>query len=157
MSNGEMSSSENSNNQNQLPVEIRALIDSDIPFIFNSWLKAFRNAKAVTEVNQTIYFSQQHKLIEKLLQRGQTLIIGAAGDPATVYGYVNFEHIDGVFVLHFGYVKHDFRGLGLFRELMKATKHDFSGLGCYSHKVRANGLLEDKFNLVFNPYVLINY
>lgn len=142
---------------NSLPVEVRALIDSDIPFIFNSWLKAYRNAKAVCEVNQTIYFNEHHKLIEKLLGRGTTLVIGAAGDPATVYGYINYEHVQGLFVLHFAYIKHDFRTLGLFKELMKSTQNDFATLGCYTHKLKSSGLLEDKWKLVYHPYILINY
>lgn len=147
----------NNSASSTLPVEIRSLIDTDIPFIFNSWLKAYRNAKAVTEVNQNIYFSEHHKLIEKLLKRGKTLVIGAAGDPATVYGYINFEEVQGLFVLHFAYVKHDFRTLGLFKELMKATQHDFKLLGCYTHKLKSAGILETKWNLVYHPYILINY
>lgn len=142
---------------NNLPVEIRALIDSDLPFIFNSWLKAYRNAKAVAEVNQNVYFSEHHKLIERLLQRGKTLVIGAAGDPATVYGYINYEEVQGIFVLHFAYVKHDFRTLGLFKELMKATQHDFSGAGMYTHKLKSSSILESKWNLLYSPYILINY
>ena len=140
-----------------LPVEVRSLIETDYNFIFNSWLKAYRNARAVVEVNQTIYYQEHHKLIEKLLTRGQTLIIGAAGDPATIYGYINYEFVQGLFVLHFAYIKHDFRTLGLFKELMKATGHDFSLAGCYTHKIKASGILEDKWNLVFHPYILINY
>lgn len=143
---------------NSLPVEVRRTIDSDIPFIFNSWLKAYRNAKAVAEVTQNVYFSEHHKLVEKLLKRGQTLVVGAANDPATVYGYINYEHVQGLFVLHFAYIKHDFRHLGLFKELMKATGQDFSTLGCYTHRISKNVLiLEDKFNLVYHPYILINY
>ncbi len=140
-----------------LPVEIRALIDSDLPFIFNSWLKAYRNAKAVAEVNQNIYFSEHHKLIERLLKRGKTLVVGAVGDPATVYGYINYEEVQGVFVLHFAYVKHDFRTLGLFKELMKATQHDFSGAGMFTHKLKSAAILENKWNLLYSPYILINY
>lgn len=149
--------SSNGNNTNALPVEVRSLIETDLPFIFNSWLKAFRNSKFAAEVQQNVYFSEQHKLIEKLLGRCQTLIIGAANDPATVYGYVVYEYIQGIFVLHFAYVKHDFRTLGLFKELMKATKHDFSTLGMYTHRIRGGYVLEDKYNLVYSPYLLINY
>ena len=142
---------------NALPVEIRSLIDSDIPFIFNSWLKAYRNSPAACKVNQNIYFSEHHKLVERLLNEATTLVMSAAGDPATVYGYINFQEVQGVFVLHFAYVKHDFRTLGLFKELMKATKHDFSAAGMYTHQVRSNGILEEKWNLLYSPYILINY
>ena len=143
--------------ENGLPVEVRSLIDSDIPFIFNSWLKAYRNAKAVADVNQTIYFNEHHKLVEKLLKRCNTLVIGNAGDPLTVYGYINYEFVQGLFVLHFAYIKHDFRTLGLFKELMKATKHDFSTAGCFTHKLKSAGKLESNWNLIYHPYILINY
>ena len=140
-----------------LPVEVRAVIDADIPFIFNSWLKAFRNARAVSEISQNVYFSEQHKLIEKLLSRGKTLVISNSNDPATIYGYICYEYVQNIFVLHFVYIKHDFRTLGLFTELMKATSNDFSSLGMYSHKTRIGHLLEDKYNLIYHPYILINY
>lgn len=146
-----------SSSTSALPVEIRALIDSDLPFIFNSWLKAFRNSKFAAEINQNIYFSEHHKLIERLLKRGKTLVVGAAGDPATVYGYINYEEVQGIFVLHFAYIKHDFRTLGLFKELMKATKHDFSGAGMFTHKLKSASILEHKWNLLYSPYILINY
>lgn len=142
---------------NALPVEIRSIIETDVPFIFNSWLKAFRNSRFAAPVNQNVYFSEQHKLVEKLLGRATTLVVGAASDPATVYGYVCYEYIQGVFVLHFAYVKHDFRTLGLFKTLMDATKHDFSTLGMYTHQIRGGYVLEDKYNLVYSPYLLINY
>lgn len=147
----------NNSTDNNLPVEVRALIETDIAFIFSSWLKAFRNSKFATEINQNVYFSEQHKLVEKLLGRAQTLVIGAANDPATVYGYICYEYIQGIFVLHFAYVKHDFRTLGLFKQLMAHTNHDFNTLGMYTHRIRGGYVLEDKYNLIYSPYLLINY
>jgi len=148
----------NSNVQSELPIEIRPIIDSDIAFIFSSWLRAYRNSYAVRDITQNVYYSEQHKIVERCITKGSTLVLSALEDPATIYGYLNFEIVQGQFVLHFAYIKQDFRKLGLFKSLLKATKHDFTGAGLYTHRVpKTFNILESKYNLIYHPYILINY
>ena len=70
----------------------------------------------------------------------------------------NFEIVQGQFVLHYAYIKENFRKLGLFKALLAATNHDFKGAGLYTHRVpKTFPILESKYNLIYHPYILINY
>lgn len=52
----------------QLPIRIREATEPDISFIFNAWLKSFRDSSLTRNVTSTIYFSEHHKVIENLLK-----------------------------------------------------------------------------------------
>lgn len=143
--------------QKMLPIAIREAQEGDIPFIFSSWLKSFRSGLMNKEVDNTIYFSEHHKLTERLLKRSTTLMAVSPDDPATIYGYICFEKIEGLFVLHYVYVKHTFRAMGVMRQLMKATGQDFKTAGLFSHMTKIFERLSLKYDLIYHPYILINY
>lgn len=141
-----------------LPIVIREAQEGDIPFIFNSWLQSFRSGLMPKKVDNTIYFSEHHKVIERLIKRAPTLIACDPADPATIYGYLCYEKIDGVFVLHYCYVKHTFRAMGVMRQLLAATEQDFkNNSGVFSHMTMIFERLALKYNLIYHPYILINY
>jgi GNAT superfamily N-acetyltransferase len=85
------------------------------------------------------------------------LVATDPADPATIYGYLVFERIEGIFVLHYVYVKHTFRAMGVMRQLMAATEQDFKLAGLFSHMTEIMERLALKYNLVYHPYILINY
>jgi GNAT superfamily N-acetyltransferase len=140
-----------------LPIAIREAQEGDIPFLFSSWLKSFRSGLMPKKVDNTIFFSEHHKLAERLLKRSKTLVATDPADPATIYGYLVFERIEGIFVLHYVYVKHTFRAMGVMRQLMAATEQDFKLAGLFSHMTEIMERLALKYNLVYHPYILINY
>lgn len=140
-----------------LPISIREAQEGDIPFLFSSWLKSYRSGLLPRQVDNTIFFSEHHKVVEKLLNRSKTLIAVDPDDPATIYGWLCFERIDGLFVLHYVYIKHTFRAMGVMRQLMLATEQDFKLAGLFSHMTKIFERLSLKYNLVYNPYLIINY
>lgn len=140
-----------------LPIAIREATEGDIPFLFSSWLKSFRSGLLPREVDNTIYFTEHHKVVEKLLKCSTTLIATSPDDPATIYGYVVYQHIDGILTLHYCYVKHTFRGMGVLRQLLKSIEHDWNTTGLFSHMTKIFERLSLKYNLVYHPYILINY
>ncbi len=140
-----------------IPVSIREAQEGDVSFIFSSWLKSFRTGLVCKKVENTVYFTEHHKLVERLLKRSTTLIASDPEDPATIYGYLCFERIEGLFVLHYVYVKHTFRAMGVMRQLMAATEQDFNTAGLFSHMTIIMERLSLKYNLLYHPYILINY
>ena len=141
----------------KLSIHIRDADESDINFIFNSWLKSGRNCSMSKHVDNAVYYSEHHKLVEKLLKRCSVLVAVDVKDTSNVYGYIVYEKIDGLFTIHFTYVKHNFRMLGIMSELLKKTGHDFNTAGLYTHDTSAGIRLAAKYMLVFHPYLLINY
>jgi hypothetical protein len=140
-----------------LPLSIRDVEQGDINFIFNSWLQSFRSGLMPKKVDSTIYFSEHHKLIERILKRAPCLVAVNPDDPTQIYGYVAYEKIDGIFVLHYVYVKHPFRAMGVMRQLFKAIDHDFKTAGLFTHNTLVFERLALKYDLVYHPYILINY
>lgn len=142
---------------NQLTVRIRPAIEADAPFIFSSWLKSFRDHGLARPISQEVYYSEQHKLIERLLKTAKAFIACDPKDPASIYGWACFEHVEGIFTVHYIYVKHPFRNLGIGRELLNQSGHDLQTAGLFTHWTPMGLKLHEKFNLLYHPYILINY
>lgn len=100
-----------------------------------------------------VYYDAQHKLIEALLKRCTVLVACSTTDNTQLMGYVVVEHIDDVPVLHYAYVKHAFRGLGIATLLL--TSAEVTGSGFYTHRTDSAIRIFDKqqSGLVYNPYL----
>ena len=123
------------NRLNNIMLDI--LTEKDVSFIFNSWLKSFRKSPLTHNVNSTIYFTEHHKTIEKLLKTNETLVACNEHDPSQIFGYICAGRYQGVFVVHYIYVKHPYRGLGLAKGLFQSFKHDPSVACMYTHRPRS--------------------
>ena len=78
---------------NKLPIDIRDMIESDVSFIFNTWLKSYRKSRITEGIENPIYFSEHHKIIEELLKRCDVVVASASDDSSIIYGYLVFEKI----------------------------------------------------------------
>ncbi len=141
----------------QAELVVRDATEADLPLIFSSWLKSFRNSTFVKYTDNTIYFEQHHKLIERLLKRSKVRVACSPTNPEDIFGYLVWEKMDGIFVLHYGYTKHTFRNLGVFAQLMKDTGETFETGGLFTHTTIACDRLMPKYELIYHPYILINY
>src|SRR4051812_3597276 len=96
--------------KDNLALKIRYATNEDIPFIFSSWLKCFRDTGLMNRgVPNTIYFQNHHKILQKIAQRAKIYVACNASDVSQIYGWIAGEYIEGTFVLHFIYIKHAFR------------------------------------------------
>ena len=141
---------------NQSNCRIRKAIDDDLPFIFNSWLKSYRFSHFGEKITNTIYFEDQHKVIDKILKTSEVYVACNIEDPSQLYGYIAVGEEEGVFVLHFIYVKHTFRNMGIGKTLLDAVGHDSSNASVYTHHTKVAEKLSSKYNFVFHPYLLFD-
>lgn len=137
------------------PIRIRKATEADVNFIFNSWLKSMRGGPMSKDVNNTTYYSEHHKVVERLLKSCETYVACSEADVAELYGYICAEKVQGVFVLHFAYVKHTFRGIGIGSALLNAYSHDASTASFYTHHTHMAQKLAAKYNMVYNPYIAL--
>ncbi len=137
-------------------IRIRRATDGDVPFIFNSWLKSYRNSWFAKLVLNPIYFDQHHKILERLAKTSEILVACNNEDIGQIYGYICAEKIDGVFVLHYCYVKHTFRGMGIAKELLNVFDHKLGDAAFYTHHTRIAESLSPKYSMIYNPYLLLN-
>lgn len=138
----------------EVPIRVRLATEVDVPFIFNSWLKSFRAEHFAVNITNTIYFNEHHKLIEDLLQTCEVYIACDHNNPEDIFGYICAERIDGILIIHYVYVKHMYRRLGIGKTLLGQFNPDLSVASIYSHstKVVADRIAH-KYNLVYSPYV----
>jgi len=132
-------------------VVVRPATEADVSFIFNSWLKSYRpQCKAVSN---PVYYQFQHELIEHLLARCSVQVACNASDASQIYGYLVSEHMEGIQVVHFAYVKHSFRQLGIMRKLAGSAGIVAETGGFYTHKTEFASKCADGTKWAYNPYL----
>ena len=137
-----------------LPVAIRSAMPEDLNFIFNSWLVSYRNGKPTHNIDNPFYYAGQHKLMERIIRQSKILLAVDAENTEDIYGYLIWEEIDGVFVMHYAYVKQTFRRLGLIHKLLKEAGRNSELTGIYTHDSKCAKFVGQRLNLYYNPYVL---
>lgn len=141
-------------------LEYRVATNADLPFIWNSWLKSYRdNNGQAKAVGSETYFAEHRKLIGELTARSAILIACAPDFPDQIYGYVVFEAFNGpALVLHYVYVKRTYRRFGIASALVAKAREvvqhrDDLPVGA-THVTRLwHDHLRDRWGMWFNPYL----
>lgn len=141
----------------KLDLKLREALPEDLNFIFHSWISSFKRAKCNHNVPAATYFQSQHKIIERILRQSQTLLLVEGQHTANIMAYIVWEMVDGVFCVHYAYVKNTYRGFGLLRKLILTVRQGNSSGGFYTHDPSCARFIADKFNLYCNPYILHEY
>jgi hypothetical protein len=139
--------------------QLRPPTEQDVSFIFNSWMKSFRDGPAMTGIGNTLYYKEMQKCIEAVIKsegcRAVVACSPANGDENVIFGYGIGEETTAGLVLHWVYVKHPFRGFGVGKaietELLKVP-HESVTYSCHSKLCRA--LLKSRNDYVYNPFTL---
>jgi hypothetical protein len=153
-----MSSHEAREAMTTLPIIIREAGADDVSFLFSSWLKSFRAGTMNRHVDNTLYFDQHHKLIERILKYATVKVACDEKNRENILGYICYEKIDGILVIHYAYTKHLFRKLGIQSQLAKTIEdHDFKMASAYTHMTNFGQKIASTKNLIYHPYILINY
>lgn len=104
------------------PVIIRGIVQADIPFIINSWLKSFRSSRWAGSLPNNVYWDAYHKAIEVILERPDTTVSVAclSENPDQILGYIVYCP-DAV---HYLYVKLSLRRHGIGKRLLTSAIGD---------------------------------
>ncbi len=136
--------------------DIREATIEDIPLIFSSWLKSYRDGAAVQSVPNSIYYAEHHRIIERIFAAPGLYIRVACDkeDPSHVYAYL-VGHTGQDPVLHWVYTKFPFRNCGLAKALFGCFETDSGkNVAIYSHAGKISQKLVQKRNIIYNPYVI---
>jgi hypothetical protein len=139
----------------ELPIAIRKAAPSDISFIFSSWLKSFRDSRFASAITTTIYYTEHHKVVERLLKTCDVYVACNPKDGTELFGYICAEKVDGILVVHYIYVKNTYRQLGLAKTLLNQFSHNPSAAAIFTHNTRASEKLASRFNFVYSPYLAL--
>lgn len=147
---------------NSASIVYRLLDESDHAFVYNSFLKSYRDSPMVRGVPNTIYFAKQHELIENFLvdPRSMGVVACSAVDPTQIYGYILGQSIAGesapALAIHWVYCKQPFRNCGIARKLYEQLSSSMKPSAMYfTHRVKTvDRLVQSLPHLIFNPYIL---
>lgn len=135
-------------------LQVRFLEEGDMPFIYNSFLKSLKHS--FFGVPSEIYFNHLKLVLLKILERANVLVVHLKEDKSKIIGYCIHERVDDIFVLHYMYIKHVFRNLGIGKNLLKSSGYDFedeSGIASMPIK-KSDFNFYNKFNLSYDPFIL---
>jgi GNAT superfamily N-acetyltransferase len=109
------------------------------------------------EMRNEIYFTAHHKLIEGVLRQCKVVVACSKDDDNQIFGWGTAEEVDGVFVVHYLYVKSTYRKLGIAQLIFKALGGDLARPYLYTHKSFYMQRLERKHDAVYYPYLAYKY
>ena len=101
-------------------VGVRELVDSDRPYIVNTWRKSFwkADAPALRGMAPEVFFTQHGILIDSCLRRFTTVIAYDPAMPTNILAWANGDRAAGHVVLNYVYCNNRFRKLGITRKLV---------------------------------------
>lgn len=131
-------------------MNIRPMRDTDLNLVLSTWLRSYYDALKfyssgtirVPYPKDDIFFQGHQDRIKHLLKTAQCLVCVAPDEDNQIIGYVVFDED----TIHFCYVKHVFRKMGVGKKLMAETgKPHF-----FSHYTKFAKYLNH--GLIYNPY-----
>jgi len=129
---------------------IRQMKAEDSNFVVNSWLRSLRSSSPYFHsIPEKIFYTAHKNGIIATIERPEAkcLIVTPKDSPDIIVGYLVYEdrNTPHYCLLHYCYVKHKFRGLGLANYLIGLVSNGRSLVSShYSSKIK---------NLSFNPYM----
>lgn len=115
-------------------------------FVFDSWANSFRKSPWAGCVPNHLWDQVSREAARSILDRGARVIVAVTSiegaDGRRVMGYAVSE--PGKNILHFLYVKADFRNMGVGRAILDATVEGFSDAPCvYTHRTNSSSRFLD--------------
>lgn len=136
----------------ELPIVFRNAKPEDLPLIYSSWLKSYRDSDFARSMTDTVYFKGHRQVLEGLVARCMNFVACDAEDPDHIYGWIcASKNADGSVTLHYVYVKHAFRGMGIGKRLFELV--DTGKPFTYSHQGRLSDTL--KARGTYSPYAVL--
>ena len=133
-------------------MNLRQANQNDFNFVANSYLKSYRHGPETKHLINDIYFDVYKERLNKMLDSGQVTVACSPEDPDQILGYLIHGLAHGKSVLHYIYVKHTFRRLGVARALLAATIPEFGmRMTMCTHTARRFNDLRDKYKLIYSP------
>lgn len=91
---------------------LRPVNASDLNFIFDTWMKTWRESKWAGTIPNHLFYDTQRKLIEDLLIRGARIVVAhEEHDHSRILGWACGETKEGKTVLHYVYTRRKDDGL----------------------------------------------
>lgn len=126
--------------------KIRKASESDIPFIFSTWLKGlYYGNETFREIDKGIYFSKYHDVISALLRKSEIKVAYSDDgiDEDVILGYSVSQGAR----LHWVHVKEEWRKTGIAGGLVASATNSCS------HITKVGNIIRKKRGWIFDPFL----
>jgi hypothetical protein len=131
--------------------DIRAARGSDLNFIFDTFKLAMKfDSMLGKSVKPSVFNREFPKVIDFLLEHGETIVACLKEDPHIIVGYMIYEPE----TVHFIFVKQVFRRMGVAKALIQKA-FGASGPTTYTNKTKSIRKFIDNFPIEHNPFILM--
>lgn len=116
-------------------VIVRDVYQSDIKFIFDSWLRSWRTSPWAGVIPNNVYYPLTRSVIEQLVGRGATFKVAClANDNDKILGWVCYEVPDQTTVIHYIYIKDAYIPFDIGQLLLDATPGSKPGFFTFRYR-----------------------
>lgn len=132
----------------------RAARESDIPFLFSTWIKHQRYQGFNQDIPWSTYYANEKRKVAQVLAKSSVTIIHNPDDDDQIYGWVCYQLVKDLLVIHYSYVKRPYQRLGLLKACLIKAYPDFgrSEVAITAMSREIAHLLE-RHRLIYNPYL----
>lgn len=104
-------------------IQLRKFKESDRDYLTRSVIYSFLNSSAEAKrIHKDSYLRAHNKTVNGLLDNCQCLLSVDSEDPDLIYGFVIFEDLKEYDILHYIYVRKEFRSKGVAHKMLEAMK-----------------------------------
>lgn len=103
---------------------VREFQEHDRAYITRTVLfSMLENDKQTRRINKDSFLNAHNKIINAILNHSKCLVIADPEEPKLIYGFIIYDQEQGNYdVIHFAYIRKDFRELGLLKNLKEVIK-----------------------------------
>lgn len=130
-------------------ISIRQGVDSDISFIFATWLRnLFHSSPMFKYMEKNVFMKHYHNVLTAMFTRDYVNVVVACmkDDPDTILGYAILSKDNKA--LHWIYIKKNWRKIGLAKDLVPET------VTHVTHITDTGASIIEKYKLEYNPFLL---
>lgn len=135
----------------------RKFKETDRDYVTRSVLFSFLSgSKECQRINKDSYMQAHNQTVNKLLDTCECIVICDPEDNDLIYAFSIFENLKNYDILHYLYVRKDFRHLGLVKEMIaKIIKVKNVGLSHLTDDFRPARLKKYWDKVIYDPYLRI--
>lgn len=135
-------------------IKVRAVRDTDVNFILNSWLKTYKySGQSVRRVPDSIYFAHYEPLLKKIIKRSDVYVAALREDEDVIVGYLVIERKAELDFLHWLLVKDLWQRMGVGSLLLRAAEPKVKTR--FTHWTNPIDSLANKFPFAYDPFSTI--
>lgn len=107
----------------KLQVEIRKGVPADMGLILSSWLKgAYHLCSAFKDMPKSLYYGVHEPCLKAIISTSDVMCVVDHQDPDHILGYCVYKDYGFFTVIHWLYIKQQFRQFGMGSHLIEAIK-----------------------------------